>query len=104
MLLEIQIVYLIQHSIHRDRPESRDKSPRPPTSNENADQKSLQERLWEMANGKPAREDKRDEFPEQRDRDEARDEQRTDRPPLIDRVPARHDGPPPALDGGEFLY
>ncbi|XP_053604383.1 SR-related and CTD-associated factor 4 isoform X3 [Plodia interpunctella] len=59
---------------HRER--SREKSPRP---NENPE-KSLQDRLWEMANGKPRESDK--EFDIERPTDRERE-----RPPLIDRLP-----------------
>nr|CAB3506794.1 unnamed protein product [Spodoptera littoralis] len=83
---------------NRDRTGSREKSPRAPANNDNPE-KSLQERLWEMANGKPTREDKREDFAEQRE--DSRDEQRNDRLPLIDRLPARLDGPPPAMDAAE---
>lgn len=40
-----------------------------------------------MANGKPARDDRREEFPEQRDE-----------------LQERLDGPPPAMDAGEAWH
>lgn len=52
-----------------------------------------------MANGKPTRDDKREE--REFEQPEAREGSR-ERPPLIDRVPARHDGPPPGLDPSEY--
>lgn len=80
------------------REQSHEKSPRHANPNENSE-KSLQERLWEMANGKPTRDDKREE--REFEQPEAREGSR-ERPPLIDRVPARHDGPPPGLDPSEY--
>lgn len=88
---------------------SREKSPRNSGPGNADNEKSLQERLWEMANGKPTpttarpEGDKpRDEFQEKREpREEGREEPRMDRPPpMMD----RHDQPPPAVDGGNVFF
>ncbi|KAJ0183505.1 hypothetical protein K1T71_001481 [Dendrolimus kikuchii] len=90
----------------RDRERSREKSPRNPNNpNTESNEKSLQERLWEMANGKPNASEEEKEFPDREEErennmeDVNREEREENQSQMIERMAMRHDGPPPTMDG-----